>query len=381
VIDAASGISLLDRRSALAVSPASTAKLLVAAAILTVHKPTDRFTTRVVQGNSPGSVVLVGGGDPTLSGAAAGEESRYPGAARISDLAAQVTHNLGKAPAAAIRSVVVDGSLFTGARTAPGWDAGAAMLENVSPIVGVMMDGGRDDPASANRSAVPELAAGSALDSALSTASGQPHHADNPGARVTRGIVNQGARVLGEVHSAPVSRLVEQMLSESDNVVAEVLTRQVAVAAHRPATFAGGAAAVSETLAMIGIRVGHAMVDGSGLSVLNRVSVAALTGVLLRAADPGKPNLRPIVTGLPVAGWDGTLADRYSGLSRSGRGAVRAKTGTLDGVSAEAGLVTDSDGRQLVFAFIANGVPIGGTDQARVALDGLAATLAGCGCR
>jgi D-alanyl-D-alanine carboxypeptidase/D-alanyl-D-alanine-endopeptidase (penicillin-binding protein 4) len=219
------------------------------------------------------------------------------------------------------------------------------------------------------------------LVSALGTASDQPDLADNRGAQVTRGTANQGARVLGEVQSAPVTRLVEQMLSESDNVVAEVLSRQVAVAAHRPATFAGGVAAVSDVLGSIGINAGHAMVDGSGLSVLNRVSVAALTGVLLKAVDPAKPELHPIITGLPVAGWDGTLADRYGGLSSAGRGAVRAKTGTLDGVSAEAGLVTDADGRQLVFAFVANGVPIGGTIQARAALDALAATLADCGCR
>jgi len=75
------------------------------------------------------------------------------------------------------------------------------------------------------------------------------------------------------------------------------------------------------------------------------------------------------------------LQSRYTGGARIGQGAVRAKTGTLDGVSAEAGIVTDADGRRLVIAFVADHVPAGGTEAARTALDNIGAVLAGCGCR
>jgi D-alanyl-D-alanine carboxypeptidase/D-alanyl-D-alanine-endopeptidase (penicillin-binding protein 4) len=119
------------------------------------------------------------------------------------------------------------------------------------------------------------------------------------------------------------------------------------------------------------------MVDGSGLAARDRLTVATLTAVL--RAIISRPSLHAVLAGLPVAGWSGTLVDRYlTGGSRSGAGVVRAKTGTLTGVSALAGLVHDSSGRLLVFAFDADRVR--STDAADAALDELAAALARCGC-
>ena len=86
-----------------------------------------------------------------------------------------------------------------------------------------------------------------------------------------------------------------------------------------------------------------------------------------------------MLTGLPVAAWSGTLADRYlTGRSRAGAGNVRAKTGTLTGVSALAGVVRDRGGRVLVFAFVADRTS--STPAAEAALDALAARLATCIC-
>jgi D-alanyl-D-alanine carboxypeptidase/D-alanyl-D-alanine-endopeptidase (penicillin-binding protein 4) len=90
--------------------------------------------------------------------------------------------------------------------------------------------------------------------------------------------------------------------------------------------------------------------------------------------------LRPVLTGLPVAGGDGTLEDRFApGLdSSAGRGVVRAKTGTLTTASSLAGVVVDADQRLLVFAFMSNGaLPL----RTRPKLDDLAAELSRCGCR
>jgi D-alanyl-D-alanine carboxypeptidase/D-alanyl-D-alanine-endopeptidase (penicillin-binding protein 4) len=85
-----------------------------------------------------------------------------------------------------------------------------------------------------------------------------------------------------------------------------------------------------------------------------------------------------VVTGLPVAAYDGSLEERFD--TSTGRGWVRAKTGTLTGTSALAGVVTDARGRALVFAFISNHIPLAGTLDARAALDRLAADLAACRC-
>ncbi|MDQ1720612.1 MAG: hypothetical protein QOI26_346 [Pseudonocardiales bacterium] len=366
VFDAGTGTRLFDRRSTAAVAPASTAKLLTAAALLSVRQPTDRFSTRVVAGSQPGVVVLVGGGDPTLSAAAAGQPTRYPEAARITDLAARVRAGLG---GTRVEQVIVDDSAFTGPATAPGWEPVDTPSSYASAITATMVDAGRDAADAEIRSAAPDLAAGNALATALG------------GATVRRGSAPAGARLLGQVSSAPVDVLVEQMLRASDNVIAEVLARQVAIATHRPVSFAGAADAVRFTLAAAGIEIGAGMVDGSGLSVLDRIPAAALSSTLLAAVDAQHVRLRPLLSGLSIAGWDGTLLgeNRFSGPAAVADGAVRAKTGTLTGVSGMAGLLTDADGRLLVFSFVADQAPFEG--PSRVAVDSLVAALVRCGCR
>ena len=98
------------------------------------------------------------------------------------------------------------------------------------------------------------------------------------------------------------------------------------------------------------------------------------------AASTAHPELRAVVTGLPVAGFTGSLADRFDGASPQSRGRVRAKTGTLTGVSALAGIATDADGDPLVFALVADRVKLLKTLDARDALDDAAAALGACRC-
>jgi D-alanyl-D-alanine carboxypeptidase/D-alanyl-D-alanine-endopeptidase (penicillin-binding protein 4) len=361
VFDAGTGALLFDQRSSDEVAPASTAKLLTAAALLAVRHATDRFSTRVVAGDRPGTVVLVGGGDPTLSAAAAE-------AARITDLAARVRAALA---GARVEEVLVDDSAFTGPATAPGWDPADTPTNYASVITATMVDAGRDAPGDEIRSAAPELAAGNALATALG------------GAQVGLGSAPAGAKLLGQVRSAPVGVLIEQMMRTSDNVIAEVLARHVAIATHRPASFSGAADAVSATLAAAGIKIGTGMVDGSGLSFQDRIPASALSATLLAAVDAKHPRLRPLLSGLSIAGWDGTLLDehRFAGPAAIAAGAVRAKTGTLDGVSGMAGLLTDADGRLLVFSFVADQAPSAFESSSRGAVDNLVAALVRCGCR
>ncbi|MDT4928312.1 MAG: hypothetical protein QOF92_1179 [Pseudonocardiales bacterium] len=364
VVDVRSGTVLYDRGGAAAAPPASTAKVVTAAALFAVRKPTDRITTSVVAGRG-GAIVLVGAGDPTLTAAAKGASGAYPGAARITDLAAQL-----RAKNVRATQIVVDDSLFSGPTVSPNWAPEDVPSTYASAITAVLADGGRAAPGDAVRSAQPDLPAAHALAAALG----------NPGLPVSRAKAPTGAAVLARVESAPLATLVEQMLQTSDNVIAECLARQVALAEHTPASFAGAAAAVRVVVRRLGTDPGPGLLDGSGLAAGDRVSPAALAGVLRTVSASSAPALHSVASALPVAAWSGTLASRYRGSStQAGAGVIRAKTGTLTGVSSLVGLVHDRDGRLLAFAFIADRT--GATPAAEAALDVLAARLAGCGCR
>ena len=346
VVDAETGQVLLDRGAANSVTPASTAKLATSVALLSVADPDQRLTTRVVAGSRPGDVVLVGGGDPTLSAAAGREADRVRGRGPGDPLAA-LAKQAGLGP---VGRVVVDSSLFSGPAMAPTWNPADVGGGYIAPITATMVDAGRQDGQRA-RSGTPDLEAGRALAAALGV----------PKAPVIRGRAPLGATVLAEVSSQPIPRLVEQMLLASDNVLAEALARQVAIAEGRPASFAGAAAATRTVLARLGMPAGDRLLDGSGLSAQDRVTPALLAALLRTAAGADQPRLHALVPGLPVSGYLGTLDERYrTGPAALAAGQVRAKTGTLDGVSSLAGLVRGTDGRLLVFAVVADRVPAGG---------------------
>jgi serine-type D-Ala-D-Ala carboxypeptidase/endopeptidase (penicillin-binding protein 4) len=164
----------------------------------------------------------------------------------------------------------------------------------------------------------------------------------------------------------------------SDNMLAEALARQVAIARKLPASFEGSAHGVIGALADAKIDVtGVTLNDGSGLSRDDRVPASVLTAVVGGAADDSLKGTSAILSGLPVAGYDGTLFDRRD--AGTAPGTVRAKTGTLLGVHALAGTVVTVDGRLLAFAVVADGS--GSDAAAEAALDNVAAALATCGCR
>ncbi len=373
VVDAETGEAVYERSAETPVLPASTAKIATALAVLTALPADRRLTTRVLAGAAPGEVVLVGGGDPTLAGPAA--RATYPEPARLATLAARVRSALGATP---VRRVVVDDALYAGDRLAPGWKPGYVTEGSVAEVMALMVDSGRVRPDRLRRADDPALAAGRTFAELL-----------QPGAQVVveRGTAGAGAAELGAVVSPPVSALVERMLVRSDNDLAEALARQVALATGRPVSFAGASAALQDVLGDLLVEVGASrdavrLADGSGLSRLDRLRPAALTRLLAHAASGDAPRLAPVLTGLPVAGFDGTLALRYrTGAAVPAAGVVRAKTGTLNGVSALAGLVRTADGRLLAFDLTANAVPLGANRRAERALDALAARIAACGCR
>jgi len=374
VTDPATGTLLWSRAAGTPLVPGSTVKLLTSAATLLTLDPTERLVTRVVAGPEPGTVVLVGGGDPTLTALPAEKVGVYPDPARLTALADAVR----KATPTPVRRVLVDTSRYRGPTMQATWDPVDVDGGFVTPIEPLMLDGGRKDPAEPDGARVfdPALTAGRALAGLLGADTGT----------VAEGTAAPGATVLGKVASAPVSDLVEHTIRTSDNVLAEMLAREVAIERKAEPSFEGAAAQTLLALSQAGFdTAGAELVDGSGLSTADRVPAQLLGAVLAEAAAPAQGArdtqfLRPIVTGLPVAGGDGTLVDRFANgsPSASGRGVVRAKTGTLTGVSSLAGIVTDADGRLLVFALMSNGVNPG---QVRPRLDAIAAQLGRCGCR
>jgi len=157
----------------------------------------------------------------------------------------------------------------------------------------------------------------------------------------------------------------------------------VALATGEPASFSGAAAAVISELRRLGVSTGIRLVDGSGLSGQDAIAPATLVKVLELAI--AAPRLRPLLAGLPVAGFSGTLSagqSVFSGIGGAALGSVRAKTGNLGTVTALAGMVSDQNGTMLVFAFMADQIPADGMlDAAAKAIDEAAVTLADCGCR
>lgn len=368
ITDALTGRELWQTADDVPLIPASTNKALTAAAALLTLDRQARISTRVVAGgpNPQGPVVLVGAGDPTLSAAPPGQGTWYRGAPRISDLVEQVRRS-GVTPTA----VQVDTSAFSGPTMAAGWDPNDVDNGDIAPIEPAMIDAGRIQPTTVNsrRSRTPALDAGRELAKGLGL---------DPGA-VTIAAAPPGARQLAVVQSAPLVQRLSEMMDHSDNVMAECIGREVAAAINRPQSFAGAVDAVTNRLSNARIdTTGAALVDSSGLSVNDRLTAKTLDGAVQAAAGPDQPAMRPLLDLLPIAGGSGTLADRFldAASNQGPAGWLRAKTGSLTAINALVGVVTDSSGRVLTFAFISNAAGPNG----RNVIDALATRVWACGC-
>ena len=370
ITDALTGGQIWAQGADVPMQPASTNKVLTAAAALLTLERDARLTTRVLAAGQPGVVVLVGGGDQTLSAAPRGAQTWYRDAARIVDLADQVRRS-----GITVTAVQVDTSAYSGPTLAPGWDPLDIDGGDIAPMESVMLDGGRTQPVSveSRRSKTPALDAGRALATALGV---------DP-AKVT---VLSSARAategkqLASVQSPPLMERLRVMMNFSDNVMAESIGREVAAELKLPVSFDGAARAVLRTLDGADIdTAGARLFDSSGLSVDDRLTAKTIDEVINAAAGDDVPGLRPLVDLLPIAGGSGTLSNRYldTDEGRAAAGYLRAKTGSLTGTNSLAGIVTDESGRVLTFALLSNEAGPSG----RTAIDAFAAILRSCGCR
>lgn len=371
VVNAATGEVLFDRGGTTPSRTASVMKVLTSAAALNVLGSDYRASTHVVKGAEPGQVVLVGGGDLTLSRLPTGQEPFYTGAAHLDDLATQTMVAWAADPAnLPITSLVLDSSYFSG----PDWDEGWARSElglgYMPEITALMVDGDRNDPtrSTSTRSEDPVMRAGQAFADAL-----------GGGLNITLGTAPDGAAALGVVQSAPVSTLIQQSLIVSDNTLAEMLARLVAIENGAGNSFSALQQGIVSGLAAYGIdTTGMIIRDGSGLSPNNAVSPAYLTALFIKVNNR-EGDLGVIFDGLPVAGGPrGSLSysDRFAGANAAADGAVFAKTGWIDTGYTLSGIIHAVDGTPLTFAIYAIGNV---SSNAKIAIDTLTTGFFQCG--
>ncbi len=372
VTDALTGDVLGSAQADRTMVPASTQKILTAVAALTAPGGNATLpTTAVLSGES--HVILVGGGDMMLA-AGAGDPEAVNGHAGLGDLADQVAARVMISGRTAV-TLSLDDTIFSGPAIAPTVRAGDAAAGYIAPVAALGIDVGRlTDDEYAKRDPDPALAAAHEFARQL-----EARGLEVDGS-VSRTQAPSSARLIGEVRSAPLSAIVQDMLERSDNTITEVVGRLVAIDAGLPGSADGALRAVTTTVERLGVDLeGARLTDLSGLGDGSRMTARQLVDTLSLAVDPAYPALREAATGLPLAGLNGTLATRYPD-GNPGRGLVTGKTGSLPNTTALAGTVLTADGRLLVYAALADKVPDGGTWGARVIFDDFLGRVAGCGC-
>jgi serine-type D-Ala-D-Ala carboxypeptidase/endopeptidase (penicillin-binding protein 4) len=349
-VDLATGETVYSRNASLSLLPASNEKLAVTYAALTALGPGFRIETDVLgEGQQigttwQGDLVLKGYGDPTLSSADLVDLARQVRAAGISRITG---------------SVLGDESWFDTLRTAPGWKASFYIYES-PPLSALVVDRGRFGRFTSHD---PALAAAQLFRSALVRAGVRV------GGGTEQGAADGEAEPLASVDSPTIAAIVRWMDRVSDNFVAEMLVKELGAVQAERGTTAAGLGVVTGLLGAAGVPLdGVHLVDGSGLSLSDRLTPTALASLLSVMWTDFEVRLE-LIASLPLAGRSGTLQDRMR--RGAATGVVRAKTGTTSNASALSGFVAD----RYVFSILQNGRPISWT-WARIAQDRFATVLA-----
>ncbi len=372
VVNASTGELLFDRGASTGVTQGAVVQVLTAAAALNILGPDYTLNTRVYEGSSPGTIVLVGGGDSTLSRLGPGQESVYSGAPKLASLAADVKKNYS---AGTITNIVLDASIWS---TGDKWDATWPRAEqtggNLSEVTGLQVDGDRDDPGTqtSHRSTDPVARAGQWFAEALDEAGVD---IDPDTVTFSLGAAVTTKPLLAQVSSQPVSVLINQMLVAGDATLAESLARVISKSMSLGGSASSINQAITSAVAVYEVdTTGVTVHDGSGTSGANAVPPAFMAKFMVKVSQ-GAANLNLIYDSLAVSGKSGTLANRFTGDSAAAKGAVAGKTGASGGVYSLAGTIAAADGSQLAFAFYA----LGAKDTARAAIDALATGAFSCG--
>jgi D-alanyl-D-alanine carboxypeptidase/D-alanyl-D-alanine-endopeptidase (penicillin-binding protein 4) len=331
-VDLQTGEILYKQRRFVGMEPASNEKLPVTFAALHVLGGTYRIPTDVLGDGGQvgktwrGNLVLRGRGDPTLA---------------YQDLKHMAWMVRGLGIRRITGSIVGDESFFDSKRGVWGWKS--------------YFYGGESPPLSAltvdrcvfngQLSSRPALAAAALFKQALKGAG------VSVAGKSKLGVATEPSVPIAHITSAPLWKVLRYMDSWSDNFTAELVLKQLG-ATQGHGTSAGGAAVVRKVLTEAGVPMaGVRIVDGSGLSSKDRLTVGALVSILQSAWSDSAVR-KPLEAALAVAGRTGTLRNRLLGLSTRGR--VLAKTGTTDEASALTGFVKG----RYAFAVLHNGFPL-----------------------
>ena len=355
VKDSLTGKDIASTNANSAMVPASSHKVLTAAAALSALGASHRVQTSTYLEGS--TLTLVGGGDVLLA-ADKGDANSVVGHAGLGDLARSTAAAL-KAKGVTSVNVTLDDTLFTGATWHPSWDSEySSWATQVQPLmIDVTSHYGGPYPAD------PAMEATTVFITHLKNAGigvlGQPTRAQR-GANFAK---------VSAVDSATLAEILGVSLTTSDNTMTEVEGRLVAVAGGQTADFTGATKAVLAQLKKDGYDIsGVTMDDCSGLSVKNQVSPNLLATIMTRAAGKdGVGNGRTLLSDLPVSAYSGTLKNRFHNTSAAGW--VRAKTGSLSGVRSLTGTIVTASGRELSFSVVLNNIPDGQEATALAAVD------------
>jgi serine-type D-Ala-D-Ala carboxypeptidase/endopeptidase (penicillin-binding protein 4) len=371
------GEAIGERNATIAVIPASSQKIPIAAAALERLGADFRYTTTVVATSAPvggvvdGDLFVVGGGDPLLSSDwyPTSNLERYPVTSPTSfdSLADSV---VAAGITAVSGSIVGDGSRYDDEFYAPGWGDGVAGLEG-GPYDALMANDARvlGDPL---RGSDPNEAAAREFTLLLEA------RGVNVANSATAGTAPAQTVEIASIESAPMSDVVAEMLTNSDNNTAELVVKELGYSVSQPGTRAAGLGTVRELLVEWGVDVAPiVLVDGSGLSMDNRLTCDAILTVLQRTGFDS-----PVGQGLPVAGQTGTLAGAFGDHPVAGR--LRGKTGTLNNppfnvdppaVKALAGFLPVEGGSAVEYVLVLNGPTISDQSEYRPVWDDLADAL------
>jgi D-alanyl-D-alanine carboxypeptidase/D-alanyl-D-alanine-endopeptidase (penicillin-binding protein 4) len=333
--------------------PASSQKVLVAAAVLSRLGPDYRFETKVMASrpaDDDGALHdawLVGGGDPYL---ATPDYAAYL-VTKPRTVDTPLTPLVALADelvAAGVRSIPAglqtDESRYPPQRSVPTWKPSYVSEAEVGSLGALTVNEGLAGWGPNQKVAPdPAVSAANALGRLL-TDRGVSLPGPTAGASAPLDAV-----VIATVRSAPLGQIVAGMLRASDNYVAEMLVKALDRHSGGPGLTAGGTARVVDELGRLGVPVdGVHLNDGSGLDVGNRATCRALLGALKLSRQA---RFSMLDSGLAIAGRTGTLAKRYIGSPAEIR--LAAKTGWINGAAAMAGRIALNPTRR--FALIFNG--------------------------
>jgi D-alanyl-D-alanine carboxypeptidase/D-alanyl-D-alanine-endopeptidase (penicillin-binding protein 4) len=172
---------------------------------------------------------------------------------------------------------------------------------------------------------------------------------------IVPGVVGDDWQPLAQVTSAPLAELLQQTLQRSDNLIADLLLKTLAVHSGEPGSFAGGVRAMKR---IIGEHTGvdlhlAALSDGSGLSRDDLVQARQLAQLLRWLA--AHPQLHSYQA-LPISGRSGTLTYRASTRNPPLQGAIKAKTGSVNGSRNLAGYIDAASGERYLFVLLLSGI-------------------------